>query len=397
MRHAVSSLAATARQASSDGDVFVDVVERVSLKLSTDGNVELFRLQGQLVVEKRFKGNLSLGASGFSSPKIKLFLPENIIFEQNERLCSSMTSSSSVAASNANEDDPRRSRGFTGSTTVLSKCVFHPRCRTDKLMGKDGIEKRPEVIVDVSNGDKVIALTYEVNRESMKNPPPLHVDLSVAPRTSSSSKSVVFSADVSIVLTSRMPPMTKAAAIKVTLPIPDYILQATRLTTSLPYIQGVEQSMDFDRKNSRVIWSIRHLPGKSCVDLKTRLTWQLANNSSPFSSTKENEDYDDDIGPPSSFQFIASSPSSSPCGGAPSAASPAASGAPAAPYNLDVGPAFLEFELSGFSQSGFRIEALKFVDSSFASTAKMKKDTQNVNRWLRYITLDGKVYLFATR
>jgi len=402
LRHAVSTFAASARQASSDGDVFVDVVERVSLKLSADGIVELFRLQGQIVVETRLKSNLEGGGGGgASSPRIKMFLPEDVLMEQDET--GSSISGSSNTAADPIGDAHARPRGFTGSTTVLSKCVFHPRCRTAKMLVTGEVGQKPEIIIEAINAEKIVALTYEVNRDYMKNPPPLHIDLSVGPRFSfcSSSKSRDYWADVSIVLTSRMHPMTKAAAIKVTLPVPDYILQATRLTTSLPYIQGVEQSMDFDRKNSRIIWSIRHLPGKSCIDLKTRITWQSANNSSLLSSIKDNEgnedddDDDNENGPPPSSQFIFFSPSSSVSLGAPSAVSPAASDAPAAPHNLDVGPAFLEFELSGFSQSGFRIEALKFVNSSFVSTAKMKKDTQNINRWLRYITLDGKDYLFA--
>ena len=134
--------------------------------------------------------------------------------------------------------------------------------------------------------------------------------------------------------------------------------------------------MEFDRKNYHLVWIVRHLPGKTSVDLETRLTWQSANSTSSSSPSSYCTEIDDVV----SSKFIPSSAADSP------------------PFRIDVGPAFLEFELSGFSQSGFRIEALKFVDSSsFASTVRIKKETQNVSRWLRYITLDGKAYLFAAR
>ena len=147
--------------------------------------------------------------------------------------------------------------------------------------------------------------------------------------------------------------------------------------------------MEFDRKNYHLVWIVRHLPGKTSVDLETRLTWQPANYSSSSPPSSYCTKIDDVV----SSKFIPSSSSS--CA---SSLAAAAATADFPPFKIDVGPAFLEFELSGFSQSGFRIEALKFVDSSaFASTARIKKETQNVSRWLRYITLDGKAYLFSAR
>ena len=89
-------------------------------------------------------------------------------------------------------------------------------------------------------------LTRRVNRDSMKNPPPLHVDATVGER-SSWKRGGVASAVVSLVLTSRMPPQAKAAVVKVTLPIPDYVQEAARLTSKLPYIQGLERGRDRNR------------------------------------------------------------------------------------------------------------------------------------------------------
>ena len=178
--------------------------------------------------------------------------------------------------------------------------------------------------------------------------------------------------------------------------------------------------MEFDRKNSRIVWILRQLPGKCCVDLETRLTWQspkslpllLTTASSSFHSTKPERDRNERV--PSSIPHSPSRPlppagtstnSSSSSSGSQmissslscSSSSPLSSSIVAASHRLDVGPAFLEFELSGFSQSGFRIEALKFVDSasSQTSSAVIKSQTLNVNRWLRCITLDGNTYSIA--
>ena len=142
-------MAASALHASSDGDVFVDVVERVSLKFDADGVIGHYRLDGQLVVEARYKESL-LRSGGGECPNIKLFLSEDIVMELKE--ADSYSSMKAVA-----KDEAASSRGFTGSTAVLSKCVFHPRCR----LGKKGTEAKPEIFIDVPNAEKIVALTYE--------------------------------------------------------------------------------------------------------------------------------------------------------------------------------------------------------------------------------------------
>ena len=171
LRNAVSSLAATARQASSDGDVYVDVVERVSLKVDAQGKIELFRIQGQIVVEVRLKSwafGAAGGGGGQSAPRIKLYLPEDTFIETKEDHHITSASSDQRArpdgsTTTASVSATAVNRGFTGATTVLTNCSFHPFCEVieRKPDEREGELRKPEMIVSVANGEKIQAFSYQ--------------------------------------------------------------------------------------------------------------------------------------------------------------------------------------------------------------------------------------------
>ena len=92
-------------------------------------------------------------------------------------------------------------------------------------------------------------MKYRVPVDLMTQPPPL--DLRVSVGDASVFRVDSLSATCALSLVSRASPRTIAARIKITLPVPNYVVEASRLATSnAPYIQGELNCVTWKRIHS---------------------------------------------------------------------------------------------------------------------------------------------------